>query len=221
MSETIRLDDLELQLERKPIKHLYLHIGRQTGRLSIRAPLQMPQETILDFVRKKMDWIHKHLASSKPARSAPMKYQMVWGEILPVIFREGAFAISASSQALSVTAPAKIETAQWPNLLGEWQRREVLEKAPPVVEEWRKKLNLPPVQLHVRKLSRSWGNCRPKSREITLAARLAAMPPACLEYIIVHELCHLHIPNHGKAFKAMITTHCPHWRDLDKILAGN
>ena len=48
--------------------------------------------------------------------------------------------------------------------------------------------------------------------------RLALFPPECLEYVVVHELCHMLEPNHGAGFKALMTKVMPDWKQREGIL---
>jgi predicted metal-dependent hydrolase len=49
-----------------------------------------------------------------------------------------------------------------------------------------------------------WGSCSIDSREVRLSARLAGYPPWVLDYVVVHELAHLVVPDHSPAFHAIV-----------------
>jgi predicted metal-dependent hydrolase len=63
---------------------------------------------------------------------------------------------------------------------------------------------------------RKWGSCSTNG-VITLAHDLAGQEPAFQDFVIVHELLHLRVPNHGKLFKALLTAHVPGWREQDLL----
>jgi hypothetical protein len=52
--------------------------------------------------------------------------------------------------------------------------------------------------------SRRWGTCIAATRTVLISRRLATMPPWVLDWVIVHELAHLTIPNHSAGFKALV-----------------
>ena len=56
-----------------------------------------------------------------------------------------------------------------------------------------------------------WGACSLKGT-ITLAADLLDEDPRFQDYVIVHELLHLRVRDHGRLFKALMTTYVPGWR---------
>ena len=64
----------------------------------------------------------------------------------------------------------------------------------------------------VRKMKTRWGSCAPKSSTIRISLELAKKPPACLEYIVVHELIHLIEPTHNERFVALMDQFLPKWR---------
>lgn len=63
-------------------------------------------------------------------------------------------------------------------------------------------------------MTRKWGSCS-ASGIITLADDLAEQAPGFQDFVIVHELLHLRVPNHGRVFRALMSLHVPDWRSWD------
>jgi predicted metal-dependent hydrolase len=63
-------------------------------------------------------------------------------------------------------------------------------------------------------MKRKWGSCSALGT-ITLATDLSACKESFQDFVIVHELLHLRVPNHGRLFKTLLTIHIPQWRELD------
>ena len=57
-----------------------------------------------------------------------------------------------------------------------------------------------------------WGSCSPRGT-LSFNWRLALAPADVVDYVVVHELCHLRVPNHSRQFWALLEQHRPRWRD--------
>ena len=71
--------------------------------------------------------------------------------------------------------------------------------------------NIPAPQLEIRSMTRSWGSCSPSGR-LTLNIDLIRAPRACIDYVILHEICHLVHPNHSRDFYKLLSTVMPDWQ---------
>jgi len=63
----------------------------------------------------------------------------------------------------------------------------------------------------IRKMTRRWGSCT-KRGTINLNTDLIKVPLTFIDYVIVHELCHLKVHNHSPAFYKLLTRSMPDWR---------
>ncbi len=84
------------------------------------------------------------------------------------------------------------------------------------------KYEVKPSKLEIREMSLRWGSCTPNGK-IILNPELIKSPKACIEYVIVHELCHLVYRDHSKKFFELQTKEMPDWKKwkgkLEKLLA--
>lgn len=95
--------------------------------------------------------------------------------------------------------------------LREW--RQAVEFATRVLlERWEPVMGVKAGQLAFRKMKTRWGSCQPSTGRICINIVLALYPPDCLEYVVVHELCHLIVPGHGEDFHALMDRYLPDWR---------
>lgn len=81
-----------------------------------------------------------------------------------------------------------------------------------------KKFNIPTPSLHIRKMKSRWGSCIPKKNKITINLHLIKFPPRCIEYVIMHELCHLKYANHSKQYYTFLSEVMPDWKIRKKTL---
>ena len=79
---------------------------------------------------------------------------------------------------------------------------------------WAFKLRVMPRVIRIQRMTRKWGSCS-TAGTITLALDLDEQREDFQDFVIAHELLHLKVPNHGRLFKALMSTHVPNWRNLD------
>jgi len=72
-------------------------------------------------------------------------------------------------------------------------------------------LNVLPKRIEIRDQKTRWGACTPRGT-ITFCWRLILAPPAVLDYVVAHELCHLRHANHGRRFWDLLSTVCPQFK---------
>jgi len=81
------------------------------------------------------------------------------------------------------------------------------------VQTWSAKIRVKPSQVRVQKMARKWASCSMNGR-VTFSTELLQQTQSFQDYVIVHELLHLKVPNHGKLFKSLLRAHLPTWRQL-------
>ena len=110
-----------------------------------------------------------------------------------------------------VASPAAVAAEAAPEQVAAW--RAVVEACvPALVEAWEPIMGVKAGKLAYRNMTSRWGSCQPSTGRICINVRLALYPPECLEYVVVHELCHLLERGHGPRFKALMDTFMPDWR---------
>ena len=70
----------------------------------------------------------------------------------------------------------------------------------------------------VKKMKTKWGSCNTSDSRIWINLELAKKSPECLEYILVHELVHLHERHHDDNFRRLMDKFLPHWRKSRDLL---
>lgn len=79
--------------------------------------------------------------------------------------------------------------------------------------KWEKTTGLYCSSWQSKYMTTKWGTCNPTSKKIWLNIQLAKKPIECLEYVILHELAHLKVHNHGPEFTVILDQYMPYWRD--------
>jgi predicted metal-dependent hydrolase len=82
---------------------------------------------------------------------------------------------------------------------------------------WAERINIRLIQVSVRKMRRKWASISTAGR-LTLSLDLLQIPRELGEFVIVHELVHLLVPNHGKVFKCFMLDYLPYWEEKKRLL---
>jgi hypothetical protein len=88
-----------------------------------------------------------------------------------------------------------------------------------IIHAWQEKLNVKPNRIQVRRMSTKWSSCS-SNGNLTINSELTQLPREIVEYVILHELLHLVVPNHGKTFKVLLALYLPNWEELHAQLAS-
>ena len=89
---------------------------------------------------------------------------------------------------------------------------------PPLIEKWAPVLGVEVGKLAFRNMKSRWGSCQPSTGRICINTRLAVYPPECLEYVVVHELCHMREGGHNKRFWTLVEACLPNYKQAKKLL---
>jgi len=78
------------------------------------------------------------------------------------------------------------------------------------VARWAAIMKVKPAQIRVQSMKKKWASCSSKGR-VCFSTDLLLESGAFQKYVIVHELLHLQVPNHGKLFKSLMNAYLPGW----------
>ena len=100
----------------------------------------------------------------------------------------------------------------------ELYRRELAARLPEVVARMEAATGRHAAAWQLRAMSSRWGSCTPATGRIRVNVRLAAYPPACLDYVVAHELTHLAEPSHDARFHELLARAYPDERAARAVL---
>jgi predicted metal-dependent hydrolase len=78
------------------------------------------------------------------------------------------------------------------------------------IQQWAARIGAKPKRIQIQRMTRKWASCSTGGR-ICFNTELLEAPAAFRELVIVHELLHLLVPNHGKLFKSLMSAYLPGW----------
>ena len=220
------IGDLPVEIVKKKIKNLHLAVLPPDGRVRVSAPEALSDEAVILFTKTKIGWIRKQQEKFRQQpRQTERQYVSgetlyVWGKqyFLQVDYSYKGNALVLSGDKALLTVRRESTAKQREAFVNEWYRgllKEQIEKYLPLLEQ---RTGLHCNAWQTKYMTTRWGTCNTKTGKIWLNLQLAKKPPECLEYVILHELTHLKIKNHGKDFAAFLDSHMPYWREIRKML---
>lgn len=203
----------ELSIEPQ-LKNTYIQV-EQGKPVLFRTPLEIEGNQSNKEVLKKGRWVLQKLALV----AEPYQETIRTGSRLPyfgrryyVEMREGnSNKIEFKSSKFFIqTQNGDIET-----LLEAFYRSKCIEKIKPRVNRWIAKTGLKPSSIKFRKLEKRWGSCT-QENNVIFSTETAKLPWDLIDYLIVHELCHIKHKDHTKAFWKEIEKHIPDYATKDE-----
>ena len=222
----IEISGITIDIQKKNIKNMHLAVLPPDGKVRVSAPMRLSDESIAMFVRTKLGWIKKQQEkfALQPRQS---EREFISGETLYVFgkqyFLRVMYSYKGNSLVLNgneaVLTVRKESTArQREAFVNEWYRDLLKEKISIYLPKWEQITGLYCDSWQTKYMTTRWGTCNTNTRTIWFNLQLAKKPIECLEYVILHELAHLKVKNHGKDFIAILDMYMPYWRETKKLL---
>lgn len=216
----MEIDGLNIEVERKPIKHLHLAVYPPNGRVHLSMPKDLTDEDARLFVVSKWQWIERqrkdileHPRQTERRYVSGENYYYL-GERYVLNVKEMPIPphITLKGNQMYMFVHAGSSRQRREELLREWYRVRLQKVIEPLMGQWMTKMGESDVTWQVQRMKNRWGSCTLRSRRILFNIELARVPQPCIEYIVVHELLHLKEKNHNKIFEALLNKYLPDWQ---------
>ncbi len=221
------INGIDIEIERKPIKHLHLAVYPPDGRVHASVPEQYTDEQIRFFVLKKWVWLlSKRQETTSYTIQSERQYlsgeaHYLFGNLyrLKVIrCTSGNHQVTIKGDYICVYVYDNTKKEAIASLMTAWYK----EKLTPVMEKsvriWEERLGVKVSEWQILQMPSSWGKCHKATGKINFNVELAKKPLQCIEYIVVHELAHLLEQNHTDRFHSILSTYLPGWETIKQQL---
>lgn len=188
----------------------------------VSAPLDTPSERIRTIVTRHASWLVRR-ASPDILRPTPKAF--ISGESLSYLGRSvQLFVTSAEVKQISVqfthwafriTVPATISpeerSARIKQAVERWYMRQALGRLSQRVDRWAEVAGYAPAAVLIRSQRQRWGSCS-AAGVLRFNWRIIMAPPTLIDYVVIHELAHLRVPNHSTAFWIEVARLAPDYK---------
>lgn len=173
---------------RKAVKNINYRLT--LGKLSISCPPFVSDDKLATILTTKTQWLISHHQRLQNTPNTATTKDTLWGQ--PYTFDNHAQKL-------------------------EYYRLELNQKIPILQAKWQPIVGKTAQEVKIKKMHTCFGTCNTQKARIWLSLYLPAFDYQCLEYVFVHELCHLHHANHSSSFWAEVKQAMPdyrHWHNL-------
>lgn len=189
--------------------------------LEVIVPRGTTDAEVDDFLEEKRSWVERKVVTAREIAGRPPRlgldgHGFVWlcGERVPVERGNGRRSIATLRDGHLLVAGSDDDAA---GAIERWYRREARWRVEEVANREAQRLGLEYEAIGIRDPRTRWGSCSRKGN-LSFSWRLAVAPPEVLEYVVVHELCHLREPSHQKPFWRLLGAVRPSWQEQARWL---
>lgn len=192
--------------------------------VEIRTPITKKDSEIQEIINEKKQWIFKKQLEFKDKKK--QRSRNLYKNIIPYFGKDIPLKIKTKQKIENIQYSKKQFTI---HLKSEYSKKRIqklydkwlLEKASKYLVnrtvKIAQKTRLKPSQVIVKSLKSRWGSATDEGI-INLNSKLLKSPKAVIDYIIIHELCHLKIGNHSQEFWNLVEKHCPDYQTYRNCL---
>lgn len=218
----------QYQVIRSKRKTIAISFDRD-GNLVVKAPYFLRNYEIDSFVRSKEEWISAtsmRLDREKEKQKA-LRPKLENGEILPYLGEQMLLSVIREDRKrakvnsvmgrILLVVPYDADYEYRRNALIMWYRKEAAKIIREKAAEFAEKLSVNFMGIHIKDTKSRWGSCSSKGN-LNFSWRLVMAPEQVLEYVVIHELCHLRYMDHSEKFWNLVSEFCPAYKQYRKWL---
>ena len=212
-----RVGDIEYQLLRSDQRKTADIVIERNGLISVRVPKHLSEEQADAVVEQKRLWIYRNLAEWRDLNAARVVREWVNGEGFlylgcayrlllkqeqdePLKLKDGRFCLQRKIVETGGENAAK-------QVFEQFYTEKALERIKKRVAYFAPKVGVTPLSVEVKEIGYRWATCSPNGK-LSFNWKCMMASPKVIDYIVVHELCHLRHLDHTDAF----------WNEVDKVL---
>jgi len=205
--------DITYTLKRSKRKTASIYVERD-GQVTVLVPRELTDRQIDDLVESRRKWIYTNQAEWKDLNAARVEREYVNGEGFlylgrsyglnlvtdqdePLMLKDGYFCLRADQKSASAASAA----------FRAFYRAKGVTRIGARAAYYQDKMGVQPKSVRVLELRNRWASCSADG-QLNFHWKCMMAPTTVLDYIVVHELAHLHCPNHTAAF----------WNEVDKVM---
>ena len=200
---------------RKNIKNAYIQI--KDGLFYVRVPKRMLEKDIDKLVKEREKWIKKHLEEQKKKEESENQYIELLGQKYDInIINSNRDCIEIANGKANIYIKENTKEKR-EKLIKNLYKKCALKQYTIITQKMMELTGLSPDSWKISDIHSAWGSCSSK-RNITLSLNLIKKREELIEYVVLHELCHLKHMNHSKEFWSLVEKYMPNYKECRREL---
>ena len=200
------------------------YLSVKDGVLTVRLPYGGTRRTAEEFIGNSLDWIKKSLAVSEDRSHLPRGFTD--GEDFALLGKKRSLKIAESpvyrepelsEEQLTVYVAPGSSRADAVRLSQRYIIELCEKRVRQAFDKYTVILGLHPKKITLKKMTSRWGSCS-SNGNISINVDVICFAQECIDYVVVHELCHLKHMNHGTEFWKLVSTCCPDYKRLRETM---
>ena len=206
------------------VKNIYISI--QNGEVVIKAPLYVTKTQIQELVESKRKWIMQKLNEYQESPRKVKEYYdgekfQILGQnyYLNIYYKETNKALlNVENGKIVIVLPiefsGKDNTEKIKKMINKMYLMIAEKEVESSMEKMRKKVGIAPEEYRIKKIKTAWGTCSSR-RKITINQDVVMYSKKAIDYVVLHEICHLKYMNHSKNFWNMLEKYMPDYKTAE------
>ncbi|NLP40776.1 MAG: M48 family metallopeptidase [Veillonellaceae bacterium] len=173
------------------------------------------------ILRKKFDWLKKHSDALRTIAETSLNSAIYDGAsilflgqpyILKIIQTVAECCVTLNDNLILVKLPANLPMeSNCTAVLESWYKKNAADILIDKTRYWSTRLGVSPTKINIKNQKTRWGSCSSRG-SLNYNWRIVMAPPAVINYLVIHELSHLIVPNHSGDFWKLVEKHCPNFK---------
>ncbi|GAA4356001.1 SprT family zinc-dependent metalloprotease [Kangiella marina] len=212
------INKFDYEIIRSDRKTLSIEVHHQ--KVKVRAPQKAPQDWIESFVYQKAKWIARKLVEQ--AERNENRLRLSDGQLIHYLGKDRVISIKKGANRIRVSDSGfiiqntELNAESLSKQMDRWLLNQAKDILPSKVKAWAEHMGLGRklTGVRFRKTKTQWGHCTRKG-VVQLNQLILLTPNSVIDYLIIHELCHLKHLNHSKRFWALVEKYCPDYQKAE------
>jgi len=217
----IEVDGYRIEYRKKNVKNINMRI-RTDGSIAVSAPYHVAERDVVGFIRDREEWLRNHMERVRAAKRPEKRW--VSGENFYLFGRKYrllvvaeqrvkncSFEIRTGEAVFHVTPGSTPEQRQ--RFAKRWYKEALETELTRMVSFWEQRTGLYSSGFRIRDMKSRWGSCNTATRMLCFNLQLVQYDRSLIEYVVMHELAHIEVPNHSSEFWDLVSEYMPDWKE--------